>query len=310
MEGVGELFGESVDDVVRRPRPVVVPLLLDLVTFGFAAALLTLVLQSPSLVADPRGVGAFQFGIPRGLPSLGDVLAPLAPAALVEEEGLLAATAALFLALPLAAYLEGGFIRALSELRDPESRAFTGSGFHDNALRHFWPLLALRGLLLALTLAAAALGARIEGLRDTDVVVLVVSFLLIFAPYVVVLERTGPFRAIRRSAQLFADFPATCLAMLLFLLLTTAAALAFVGPAINLVGLPGGIAFGIVLYAPVGTVLSLFVLRVYRALNPAEEMPEAAPTGVVQETARPKEAKWGVEGQPRREAREGGAHRP
>ncbi|HWG91877.1 MAG TPA: hypothetical protein VNZ52_13590, partial [Candidatus Thermoplasmatota archaeon] len=89
MVGLGELFGESVDDVARRPRPMVVPLLLDLATFAFAALLLALVLNSPGLAADPRGFGFFHFGIPRGLPSLGDVLAPLAPEALRPPEGLL-----------------------------------------------------------------------------------------------------------------------------------------------------------------------------------------------------------------------------
>lgn len=282
MEAVGELYGSSFDLVLRRPRSVLVALLSETAVVLAAGLYFSVAVGAAVHVPLSRLTAAFPFAVPTALPSLGDVMR--APSMLGARVDLLVFLA---LAFPVLAWAEGGFIGVLnrrflqeSDLDRAERRDWTleelKAVFLSEARRHLPALLVLK-LIVAAVLLLPLLLTPLPYFRNFALGALIVEFVLMYAPFVVVREGAGALDAIRASFTAVSDYLATSLVALLFLLLTTggfAAALGALAP------YAGGwiVPLALVVYAPVGTALSLFLLRVYAAMRPTEQLPAAIPS--------------------------------
>ncbi len=286
MDGVGEVFGQSVDDVVRRPVAALVPLVQD------AVVILLVVVAAqgiPNLDLGPYHIGdepPYAFAVPGALPSILDLFD--VPGALLEYGGrdLVAGGFLAIVMLIILAFAEAGYLTALKRLHvDPRvARAEPGAlpdeptlgdarmAFVDGALAR-GPPLAIYRLVLAVVATVAALAASlIPGARAGIVGVLVMESLLLFAPYAIVLDGSGFLSGVRRSIRFVSDHLASTLVTLLFLFASTGAVAALVLWLRGILGF-AGVILGAGVYAWAGTVLSLFVLRVFLGI---EGKPEGA----------------------------------
>ena len=287
MDGVGELFGQSVDAVLRRPRAALVPFVVDVVFLAVGTTLF-LWLAGESLFF-PQGyrLPNFPMAVPHALPTVGDVMGPT-PDVHALGVPVLAAAAILVLALvPLLAYAEAGFLGVLravyldeadplAEGRHRDAWSRVREAFADTGRRHFVPFLALRGVQAGLALAALFVPLAFPGAPSYSLGVLSIDLLLLYAPYAVVDRRVGALSAIRESVQLVSDHLASTLVALLFGLLVTGGISLLTTPLALLLG-PAGPFVASALYAPFGTILALFLYKVYRSFRPQEAMPEAVP---------------------------------
>ncbi len=283
MQGVGELFGSAFDDVIRRPAPAVIPAIADVLLVLAGAIVFATSVGEPSLAQAPQGLAAMPFSVPEALPSVADLrdatATVLAPGTL---RAWLAVGAVAAFSIPVAAFARGGLVGALVEAYlprrdDPLATPPEGpDALKDAFLRHgaasFGPLLILGAIESAVAIAAISLPGRVPFVRSSLLGLIAFDFLFIFAPYVVVLERRGALAAMRRSVGTVSDYLASSLVALLFGLLTTGGFGVLLAELVSLVG-PAGIVAGAILYAPVGTVLSLFYLKVYVSLRPASRLP-------------------------------------
>ncbi len=299
MEGVGEVFGQCVDDVIRRPISALVPLLQDATLFGIVALAAR---GLPTLNLGPYHVGRdpeYPFAIPGALPSITDLFD--VPRALVSPIGLsfIAAILLAVVTIVTLAYVEAGFIASLKRLYvdprvarldpgallDEPSLADARRAFIHGATSRGAPLALFRLALGSVAFTAAYLSTILPDIDAGLTGVLVIEGFLVYAPYALVLDDVGPLGAARRSLRVASDKLATTLVMLLFLFATTGAVAGFV-TVLN--GFAGGlgVVLGAALYAVAGTVLSLFVLRVYLGIEGAVEatIPSLAPTDVARGT--------------------------
>lgn len=283
MEGIGEQFGKSVDGVIRRPRVVLVPLAIDLLVLLMGTVIFVAVAKMEIFFPQGYRLPAFPVAVAHALPTVGDIMGPT-PSPPQTDLFLVAALVFVALTAPLLAYAEAGFLGVLravylepidvvEEGRHPDAWSRIREAFTQTARRHFRPFFFLR-LVQALLAIAAILLQRVDALHNYSLGVLAVDVMLLYAPYVVVDEGKGFIGAVRGSVQLVSDHLATTLVALLFgFLLTGGMAL-----------LVGRLALGVatpfvasVLYAPVGTVLALFLYHVYRGFRPPDAIPEKMP---------------------------------
>ncbi|HEX2023014.1 MAG TPA: hypothetical protein VHH36_09875 [Candidatus Thermoplasmatota archaeon] len=286
MEGVGELFGRSVDQVLRRPRAALAPFAVD------AAMLLlgTIIFVSAAgiEVQFPQGyrLPNLPVAVPHALPTVGDVMGPT-PALGVDRAIATAALLLILVAVPILAFAEAGFLGVLKavylapidplvEGRHSDAWSRIKEAFLASGKRHFAPFVVLRLIQAGLAVAALFLPALLPRFGNYGLGVLAVDVALLYAPYAVVETGRGPFAAIRESLQLVADFLATTLVALLFGFLLTGGISILVAP---LVGVAGAYAplIAAALYAPVGTALSLFLYQVYLSMRPREALAEPLP---------------------------------
>src|SRR5688572_25919081 len=112
MEGVGELFGRSVDAVLRRPRTALAPLAVDVAWLLLGTALFAafgLALLFPQGYRLPN----FPVAVPHALPTVGDVLGPTPDIHTLGTRAVVAASILVLLGIPLLAYAEAGFLGVL-----------------------------------------------------------------------------------------------------------------------------------------------------------------------------------------------------
>lgn len=268
MEGIGERFGSSFDDVRRDPRPAVVALVYDALAFGLLVALVLGVGAVP-------GVPAFiPFAAPGALPTFTDVLD--VPSVALDAAGAmegLAIAAVLAVALaPLAAWMEGGLIGVVKAAYVDKTEDALFPVFLASAKRNFRPLFAYRLLLHSALVASLVLGRRFPGLHHEVLGPIVLRFALVYTPFVIVIEGESSWTGMKRSVAAVADHLATSLVMLLFGLLVTGGASALARAAS---GYTGGWALAplALLYALVGTAVSAFVLKVYLGFRPEDPAP-------------------------------------
>lgn len=287
MNGVGELFGRSVDAVLRHPRPALVPLVIDIVALLVGSALFVTIAGVE--VRFPQGyrLPDFPVAVPHALPTVGDVMGPT-PALHIQGVPIIAAALLFVLALiPLLAFAEAGFLGVLRAVylteHDPleEGRHVDAWGrirdaFVESGKRHFAAFLVLRGIQAALALVALFLPLVIDRFGNVSLAVLAVDVLLLYAPYAVIEQKRGAFHAMRDSVQHVSDHLATTLVALLFGFLLTGGMAILVDPLATLIGAWAPFVAAIV-YAPVGTALSLFLYNVYLGFFPQESLPESVP---------------------------------
>ena len=291
MHGVGELFGRSVDAVLRRPRTALVPLAVDVVWLVTGTLLFTSLAGIRLLFPQGYRLPNFPVAVPHALPTVGDIMGPTPDIHALGEGALVAAAALILLGIPLLAYAEAGFLGVLRavylsdhdeilEGRHADAWSRIREAFALTARRHFRTFLVLRAIQAALAMVALALPLLVPQLPNYGLGVLAVDVLLIFAPYAAVESKRGPVAAMRESMQLVSDHLATTLVALLFGFLLTgslgflaAFALPYLGAYTPFVAA--------VVYAPVGTLLALFLYRVYLGFYPQESAPESAPAPTV-----------------------------
>lgn len=268
MDGIGERFGSSFDDVRRDPRPVVAALVYDAVAFG---ALVVLVLAVGSF---PAGPSFLPFAAPGALPTFTDVLD--VPAVAMDSAGALrglSIAAALAVALaPVAAWVEGGLVGVMKAAYIDRTDDALLPVFVASARRSFRPLLAYRILLHSALVASLVLGRNFPGLHHEVLGPIVLRFALVYTPFVIVIEGETAWGGMKRSVAAIADHLATSLVMLLFGLLVTGGASALAKAAATYTG-GWAIAPLAVAYAVVATAVSTFVLKVYLGFRPEEQAP-------------------------------------
>lgn len=284
---VGESFGRSVDSVLRRPRTAVVPLAVDVVWL-VGGTILFLSLAGVRLLF-PQGyrLPNFPVAVPHALPTVGDVMGPTPDIHAVGLGAPIAAALLILLGIPILAFAEAGFLGVLRavyltehdeilEGRHADAWSRIRESFARAGRRHFRAFLVLRVIQAALALAALGFPLVAPQLPNYGLGVLAVEVMLLFAPYAAVETGKGAVAAIRESVQLVSDHLATTLVALLFGFLLTggigylaAKATPFLGPATPFVAA--------VVYAPVGTLLALFLYRVYLGFYPQENLPEPTP---------------------------------
>lgn len=288
MEGVGDKFGRSVDAVLRRPRAVLVPFLVDVVYLllgtGLFAALAGMRLFFPQGYRLPQ----FPVAIPHALPTVGDVMGPTpAPDFHAARAILVAAALLILLSIPLLAYAEAGFLGVLKAVyltpedpletgRHPDAWSRIRGAFQESARRHLRTFLVLRLVQATLAFAALLMPLFLPGAGSYGLAVLAVDILLLYAPYAAVETGRGPLAAIRESIQLVSDHLATTLVALLFGFLLTGGMAILVERPLDPLGAWGPFVAS-ALYVPVGTALSLFLYHVYLGFYPQEALPGAAP---------------------------------
>lgn len=283
MQGVGELFGSSFDDVLRRPAPALVPLIVDVTLLLSGALVFSAALGVVVFAGPPHALPSMPLAVPEALPSVTSLHDASALAFFAGARGFLALATLVLVAVPLLAFAEGGFIGVLAEAylpRDPlEEREESLSAIRDAFLREgraaFGALLALRMLQVALAAAAVLLPAYFPYFGSSFFGLVAFDFFFLFAPYVAVLERRSALASLRKSFRTVSDYLASSLVALLFGLLTMGGLAALLVPVLRVAG-PAGALAGAVVVAPVGTVLSLFYLKVYLSFHPAERYPAAA----------------------------------
>lgn len=286
MEGVGDKFGRSVDAVLRRPRAVLVPFLVDMAYLGVGTVLFVALAGVQLLFPQGYRLPNFPVAVPHALPSVGDVMGPT-PALHEVQPILLAASLLILLSVPLLAYAEAGFLGVLRAVyltpedpletgRHPDAWSRIRGAFQETGARHFRAFLVLRLVQAALAFAALLLPLALPRIGNYGLAVLVVDILLLYAPYAAVETGRGAFAAARESIQLVSDHLATTLVALLFGFLLTGGMAILVRPLTDALG-PYSPFVASILYAPVGAALALFLYRVYLGFYPSESLPEPAP---------------------------------
>ena len=286
MEGVGDKFGRSVDAVLRRPRAVLVPFLVDMAYLGVGTVLFVALAGVQLLFPQGYRLPNFPVAVPHALPTVGDVMGPT-PALHAVQPILLAASLLILLSIPLLAYAEAGFLGVLRAVylapedpletgRHPDAWSRIRGAFQDAGRRHFRTFLLLRLIQATLAFAALLLPLALPRIGNYGLAVLVVDILLLYAPYAAVETGRGALAAARESIQLVSDHLATTLVALLFGFLLTGGMAILVGPLADALGAYAPFVASIV-YAPVGTALALFLYRVYLGFYPSESLPEPAP---------------------------------
>lgn len=286
MNGVGELFGRSVDAVLRRPRPALVPLLADTSVLVVGSALFLSIAGVEIRFPQGYRLPNFPVAIPHALPTVGDIMGPTPELHLVRATAI-AAIAFIVLLIPVLAFAEAGFLgvlrRVYIEEHDPleEGRhadawsrireAFVAAG-----RRSFAAFLVLRCVQAALALAALLLPLALPRFGNYGLAVLVVDVLLLYAPYAAIEHRRSGLQAIRDSVQHVSDHLATTLVALLFGFLVTGGMAILAGPLVVYLGAYAPFVVAVI-YAPVGTALSLFLYHVYLGFFPTESLPESVP---------------------------------
>jgi hypothetical protein len=276
-----------VDAVLRRPRPVLVPFLVDvaylLVGTGLFVGLAGVELLFPQGYRLPN----FPVAVAHALPTVGDVMGPTPALHELDRAIVLAASLLILLSIPLLAYAEAGFLGVLRAVylqpedpletgRAPDAWAAIRAAFADTANRHFRTFLVLRGIQAALAFAALLLPLALPRIGNYGLAVLAVDILLLYAPYAAVETGRGPFAAARESIQLVSDHLATTLVALLFGFLLTGGVAILLTPLVAALG-PWSPFLASALDAPVGTALALFLYRVYLGFYPREALPESTP---------------------------------
>jgi len=292
VEGIGEQFGRAIDGVLRRPRPALVPILVDLAFLLLGSALFFFLAHERILFPQGYRLPNFAVAVPHALPTVGDVVGPEPALHVFPGPVVLAAALLILLSIPLLAFAEAGFLGVLREVylrppdvlqegRHPDAWSRVQEAFVAAGRRSFRTFLLLRGLQALLALAALFLPLLPGPFGNYGLGVLAVDVLLLYAPYAVVESRKGAFAAIRESVQLVSDHLATTLVALLFGFLLTGGLgllLSRLGDVPLLVQYgPWGPVLASLVYAPVGTALSLFLYIVYLGFRPPDTLPESAP---------------------------------
>lgn len=290
MQGVGELFGQSVDAVLRRPRTVLVPFLIDVSMLALGTVLFVAIAGVSLLFPQGYRLPNFPVAVPHALPTVGDIMGPEPGFHEFALPVTYAAMGLVVFGVPLLAYAEAGFLGVLKavylepidpvrEGRHPDAWSRISEAFHQTARRCFRVFFWLRSIQAGLAIVALLLPRVVPALGNYGLGVLAIDVLLLYAPYAAI-ERGRGFRAsVRESVQLVSDHLATTLVALLFGFLLTGGMALVVGPIVRFLG-PAAPFVAALLYAPVGTTLSLFLYRVYRGFYPSETLPEAAPAPV------------------------------
>jgi hypothetical protein len=286
VEGVGELFGRSVDAVLRRPRTALVPLAVDVVWLLLGTALFAAVGVA---LLFPQGyrLPNFPVAVPHALPTVGDILGPTPDIHDVGGSAVLAAAILVLLGIPLLAYAEAGFLGVLravylkehdeiAEGRHADAWSRIRDAFLRNARLHGRTFIALRGLQALLALVALGLPVLLPQFSNYGLGILAVDVLLLYAPYAAVKSGRGAVHAIRESVQLVSDHLATTLVALLFGFLLTGGLGYIAARGAPALGSAGPFVFSAV-YAPIGTLLALFLYRVYLSFYPQDLAPESVP---------------------------------
>lgn len=289
MHGVGELFGRSVDAVLRRPRTALVPLAIDVVWLLVGTVLFLTLADVTILFPQGYRLPNFPVAVPHALPTVGDVMGPT-PAGDIHSVGggaLTAATLLILVGIPLLAYAEAGFLGVLKavyltrhdpteEGRHADAWSRIREAFAASARAHFRTFVVLRVIQAALALVALVLPLALPQLPNTGLAVLAVDVLLIYAPYAAVEAKRGSIAAMRESVQLVSDHLATTLVALLFGFLLTGGIGYVAEQAVRWLGVSTPFVAAVV-YAPVGTLLALFLYRVYLSFYPQDLAPESVP---------------------------------
>lgn len=290
MEGVGELFGQAFDAVLRRPRVVVVPFLVDLVVLLLGTFLFFTVAGVSLLFPQGYRLPNLPVAIPHALPGAGDVIGPTPSLHLFPAPVVAAAAAFVVVLIPLVAFAEAGFLGALRavylqpidvivEGRHVDAWSRISDAFVASGKRDFAAFVVLRVIQAALALAALVLPLFLPAFGSYGLAVLAVDALLLYAPYAVIERGGGAFAAMRESVQLVSDHLATTLVALLFGFLVTGGMSILLAPLVARVGVYGPF-LASALYAPVGTVLSLYLYKVYLSFYPKDAVAEPAPAPV------------------------------
>lgn len=287
MDGVGELFGQAFDAVVRRPRAVLVPFLVDIIVLGLGTALFYSIGHVTLLFPQGYRLPDLPVAVPHALPGVGDIIEPTPSLHIFPQEVLIAAAAFIVILIPITAFAEAGFlgvlravylepIDVLEEGLHTDAWSRIRGAFLASARAHGSTFLGLRAVQAILALAALILPIYVPVLGSYGLGVLAVDVLLLYAPYAIVESKRGALGAMRESVQLVSDHLATTLVALLFGFLVTGGMAILLTPLVRVTGAYGPIVAS-VLYAPVGTVLSLYLYKVYLSFYPRDIAPEAAP---------------------------------
>jgi hypothetical protein len=287
VEGVGELFGQAFDAVVRRPRAILVPFLVDALVLVLGTTLFYSLGHVTLLFPQGYRLPNLPVAVPHALPGVGDVIEPTPSLHTLGRDVVVAAAAFIIVLIPIIAFAEAGFLGVLravylaptdvlEEGRHADAWSRIRDAFLASARAHGSTFLALRVVQAVLALAALILPIFLPALGSYDLGVLVVDVLLLYAPYAIVESKRGAIRAMRESVQLVSDHLATTLVALLFGFLLTGGMSILLTPLVRVFG-PWGPLVASALYAPVGTVLSLYLYKVYLSFYPRDLTPEAAP---------------------------------
>lgn len=288
MEGVGELFGRSVDAVLRRPRAALVPFMVDVMWLVLGTTLFAAVgfaLQFPQGYRLPN----FPVAVPHALPTVGDILGPTPTPDIhvLGTRAVLAASFLILLGIPLLAFAEAGFLGVLRKVyltrhdtieegRHADAWSRIREAFFASARAHGATFILLRGVQALLALVALGLPVLLPQFSSYGLGILAVDVLLLYAPYAAVETGRGAVSAIRESVQLVSDHLATTLVALLFGFLLTGGLGYLAARIAPLLGPAAPFVLSAV-YAPIGTLLSLYLYRVYLGFYPQESVPESAP---------------------------------
>lgn len=289
MNGVGELFGRSVDAVLRRPRTALVPLAVDVLWLGVGTVLFLTLAAVTILFPQGYRLPTFPVAVPHALPTVGDVMGPT-PTTEIHDFGngaLAAASLLIILGIPLLAYAEAGFLGVLKavyltrhdpteEGRHVDAWSRIREAFSKTGRAHFRTFFVLRTIQAVLALVALVLPVALPQLPNTGLGVLAVDVLLLYAPYAAVETKRGSLAAMRESVQLVSDHLATTLVALLFGFLLTGGIGYVAAQAVRWLGVGTPFVAAIV-YAPVGTLLALFLYRVYLGFYPQDIAPGSVP---------------------------------
>lgn len=289
MEGVGELFGRSVDAVLRRPRAALVPFAVDLAWLLLGTALFATV---GFALLFPQGyrLPNFPVAVPHTLPTVGDIMGPQPEIHMLGTPAVLAASILVVLGIPLLAFAEAGFLGVLravyltrhdplEEGRHVDAWSRVRDAFVAHGRAYGGTFFVLRGIQALLGLLALALPLILPRFGNYGLGILAVDVLLIYAPYAAVETKRGAVAAIRESVQLVSDHLATTLVALLFGFLLTGGLGYLAARVAPLFGPASPLAPFVfsAIYAPVGTLLALFLYRVYLSFYPQDVTPESAP---------------------------------
>jgi hypothetical protein len=285
MEGVGELFGRSADAVLRRPRAALAPFTIDALTLLFGTFLFLSFAGIRLLFPQGYRLPRLPVAVPHALPTVGDVMGPTPAIEAFGNPAVVAAALLILILLPTLAYAEAGFLGVLravylkprdplEEGRHPDAWSAIREAFTTTGRAHFRTFLVLRAIQSLLALAALFAHVLPAPLRNYDIGVFAVDVLLLYAPYAAIESGRGPFAAVRESVQLVSDYLATTLVALMFGLLVTGGVSILVAPLVSLLGVWAPFVVAAV-YAPIGTVLALFLYHVYLGFYPKETLPES-----------------------------------
>ncbi|HUR68146.1 MAG TPA: hypothetical protein VM370_02790 [Candidatus Thermoplasmatota archaeon] len=286
MDGVGELFGRSVDAVLRRPRTALVPLAID-VAWLLLGTVLFAAFGYALLFPQGYRLPNFPVAIPHALPTVGDIMGPTPDIHALGTRAVLAAASLVLLGIPLLAYAEAGFLGVLravyltehdeiEEGRHADAWSRIRESFAAGARRHGRTFIALRGIQALLSIVALLLPLVLPGLPNYGLGILAVDVLFLYAPYAAVETGRGALPAIRESIELVSDHLATTLVALLFGFLLTGGLGYLAARAAPYLAGWAPFVFSAV-YAPIGTLLALFLYRVYKGFYPEDLAPESAP---------------------------------